>query len=192
MTYRRAVEAALFLFLADIAAASAQELPRGGGPLPELRRGANGQIEVVPTAPAPRSAPMRPNDNPSPAVVTPNSGAAKPTHAAPPPPVPVAAPPALPAGPARPVIEIQPGKPRVPDTALGGTVVASYSVRMSDNSPFTGTVRFGPPYYDDNGKFALDGTRIIVSRDGPGIGPNKTTVTNRITLEAVPENRVGR
>jgi hypothetical protein len=42
---------------ADIATGSGQELPAGGGPIPPLRRGANGQFEVVPPAAA---APTRP------------------------------------------------------------------------------------------------------------------------------------
>ena len=90
------------------------------------------------------------------------------------------------------MIEVRPNTPRVRDTAPGGTVVARYSVRMSDNSRFTGTVRFGPPYYDNNGKFALTGGNIIVNPDGPGIGPNEATITDHITLEAIPESRVGR
>jgi hypothetical protein len=90
------------------------------------------------------------------------------------------------------VIEVRPKTPRVPDTATGGTVVASYSVRMSDNSPFTGTVRFGPPYYDNNGRFALRDNNIIINPNGPGIGPNRGTITDHITLEAIPESRVGR
>ena len=185
MNPRRVVGATLSLLLADITAGGAQQLPSGGGPMPELRRGANGQIEAVPTAPAARSAaPVRPD--PTPAVVPPNSGPAKPARASPPPPVRVAVPATLPAGPVRPVIEVRPKTPRLPDTAPGGTVIANYSVRMSDNSLFAGTVRFGPPYYDGNGKFALDGNRIIVNPAGPGIGPNKATVTNHITLEAVP------
>jgi hypothetical protein len=85
------------------------------------------------------------------------------------------------------VIEVTPNTPRVPDSAPGGTVVARYSVKMSDNSPFTGTVRFGPPHYDNNGKFALRGNNIIVNPNGPGIGPNRTTVTDNISLEAIPE-----
>ena len=84
------------------------------------------------------------------------------------------------------MIEVTPNTPRVPDIAPSGTVVARYSVRMSDNSPFTGTVRFGPPYYDNKGRFALAGSNIIVNPDGPGIGPNKATTTDHITLEAIP------
>ena len=90
------------------------------------------------------------------------------------------------------MIEIRPNTPKVPDTAPGGTVVASYSVRMSDNSPFTGTLRFGPPYYDNDGRFALLDNKIIVNPKGPGIGPNKATITDHITLEATSEARGGR
>ena len=151
--------------------------------MPELRRGANGQIEVLPTNPATRQAPSRTSTAPAPPPLS-RSGA--------PPPVRVAAPPPVPAGPLRPVIEVRPSTPKVPDTAPGGTVVARYSVRMSDNSPFSGTVRFGPPYYDNNGRFALIDGNIIVNPNGPGIGPNKATITDHITLEAIPESRAGR
>jgi hypothetical protein len=183
MISRFAVGAAVSLLLANVAAARAQELPSGGGLMPELRRGADGQIEVLPTHPAPRQTPGRAATSRAPPP--PSGGSA-------PPPVRVAVPPRLPAGPLRPVIEVRPNTPRVRDTASGGTVVARYSVRMSDNSPFTGTVRFGPPYYDDNGRFALVDGNIIVNPDGPGIGPNRATVTDHITLEAIPESRVGR
>jgi hypothetical protein len=152
--------------------------------MPELRRGANGKIEVVPTNPATREAPDK--------TSTPPAGP-RPSRGGPPPPtVRVTAQPRLPAGPLRPAIEVRPSTPRVPDTAPGGTVVASYSVRMSDNSRFTGTVGFGPPYYDNNGRFALIDNKIIVNPNGPGIGPNKATITDHITLEAIPESRAGR
>jgi hypothetical protein len=183
MISRFVVGAAVSLLLADAAAARAQELPSGGGQMPELRRGANGQIEVVPTNPATRQAPSRTSTAPAPPPLS-RGGA--------PPPVRVAAPPPVPAGPLRPVIEVRPNTPKVPDTAPGGTVVARYSVRMSDNSPFSGTVRFGPPHYDDNGRFALAGSNIIVNPNGPGIGPNKATITDHITLEAIPESQAGR
>jgi hypothetical protein len=90
------------------------------------------------------------------------------------------------------VIEVRPNTPRAPDIAPSGTVVARYSVRMSDNSPFTGTVRFGPPYYDNDGRFALRDSNIIINPSSPGIGPNRGTITDNITLEAIPESRVGR
>ena len=81
---------------------------------------------------------------------------------------------------------VAPVIPHVPDTTLRGATVATYSVMMSDGSPFTGTVRFGPPYYDGNGVFALSGNKIVVNPGGPGLGPNRTTMTDHITLEAIP------
>ena len=80
----------------------------------------------------------------------------------------------------------------MPDKTPRGTIIAAYSVKMSDNSPFAGIVRFGPPYYDNNGIFTLRDNNIIVNPNGPGIGPNKTTITDHITLEAIPESRAGR
>ena len=183
MISRFAIGAAVWLLVADVATGLTQGLPSGGGPLPELRRGAQGQIEVVPTNPVTRQAPARAGTAPA-APPTSRGGA--------PPPVRVTAPPPVPAGPLRPVIEIRPNTPKVPDTAPGGTVVARYSVRMSDNSRFTGTVRFGPPYYDSDGRFALVDNNIVVNPKGPGIGPNKATITDHITLEAIPESRAGR
>jgi hypothetical protein len=177
----------LLLFLADIGLGRAQELPSGSGPVPDLRRGANGQLEAVPRVPGARETPVR--RSPTPALVPPSS--VQPTRGSSPAPVRAAAPP-LPRGPSRPVIEVRPGTPRLPDTAPRGTAVAYYSVRMSDGSPFAGIVRFGPPHYDDNGRFALEGNSIVVNPNGPGIGPNKTTVTNHITLEAITESRAGR
>jgi hypothetical protein len=81
---------------------------------------------------------------------------------------------------------VAPVIPHVPDTTRRGATVATYSVRMSDGSPVTGTVRFGPPYYDGKRVFALSGNKIIVNPEGPGLGPNRTTVTDHITLEAIP------
>src|SRR5690349_4335637 len=133
MISKSAVGAAVSLLLADIAAGRAQELPSGGGPMPELRRGTGGRIEVAPRNPAARQAPPG-RISTAPAAPPVSRGGA-------PPPVRVAAPPPVPAGPPRPVIDVRPKTPRVPDTAPGGTIVARYSVRMSDNSPFTGTVR---------------------------------------------------
>jgi hypothetical protein len=45
-----------------------------------------------------------------------------------------------------------------------GTVVATVTAVWSDGSPFTGTLSFGAPYYDDGGTFALSGNELIVSR----------------------------
>ncbi|MBV8507011.1 MAG: hypothetical protein JOZ11_14535 [Alphaproteobacteria bacterium] len=98
----------------------------------------------------------------------------------------VAAPPPPPAPAA--VITVTPNTPQVPDTASVGSVVATYTVTMSDGSPFVGTIGFGPPNFDAGGIFALTGSQtsgnIIVNPSGPGVGPNISTVTDHITLIA--------
>jgi hypothetical protein len=153
----------------------AQELPPAGGPIPELRRGAGGQIELVPPSAPARRGPNRPN---------PVAGAP-----APPPPKKVRTP-SPSATPSRqspqPVITVTPANPRVPDTTARGAVVATYSITMSDGSPFRGTVRFGAPNYDGNRMFALSGNTIIVNPVGPGLRRGETTVTYHVTLETIP------
>lgn len=182
---------ALALLLGDIATVSAQQLPSGGDPLPSLRRGANAQIEIAPPEPATRSRTGTPGKAPTPAAPNPSPPRADREVAAPALRAPAPARPSLPSGP-RPVITVAPNVPSVPDTTPRGAVVATYSVKMSDNSPFAGTVRFGPPYYDYNGRFALRGNSIIVNPNGPGLGPNKKTVTEHVALEAIPESQAAR
>jgi hypothetical protein len=180
---------ALLLLAADIGVSVAQQLPPGGGPLPQLRRGADGQIEMVPP-----ETPARPATGPraaAPATVAPEAATSKAG-------APKTMPPKLNSHPSaaaiqrptrvppQPVITVVPERPTVSDTAPLGTVVARYSIRMSDGSRFSGNVRFGPPFYDGKGSFALAGDRVIVNPNGPGLGPNKTTITRYFTLEAVP------
>jgi hypothetical protein len=101
------------------------------------------------------------------------------TSAAPPPP-----PPPAPAA----VITVTPNTPQVPDTTSVGAVVASYTVTMTDGSPFVGTIGFGPPNFDAGGIFALTGSpasgNVIVNPSGPGVGPNSGSLTDHITLMA--------
>jgi hypothetical protein len=105
------------------------------------------------------------------------------TAAAPPPPPP---PPPAPAAAA--VITVSPNTPQLPDTTSVGAVVATYTVTMSDGSPFVGTIGFGPPNFDAGGIFALMGSptsgNVIVNPSGPGVGPNLSTITDQITLIA--------
>jgi hypothetical protein len=95
---------------------------------------------------------------------------------------------APPPSPAAVVITVAPNAPQVPDTTSAGAVVASYGVRMSDGSPFVGTIGFGPPNFDAGGTFVLTGSgtsgNIIVNPSGPGVGPNLGTITDHITLVA--------
>ena len=86
------------------------------------------------------------------------------------------------------MITVTPNTPQVPDTTSVGAVVATYTVTMSDGSPFVGTVGFGAPNFDAGGTFALRGSptsgNVIVSPSGPGVGPNLGTITDHITLIA--------
>ena len=86
------------------------------------------------------------------------------------------------------VITVTPNTPQLPDTTSRGAVVAAYTVTMSDGSPFVGTIGFGPPNFDAGGIFALAGSptsgNVIVNPNGPGVGPNLSTVTDHITLVA--------
>ena len=95
---------------------------------------------------------------------------------------PTSPPPAAP----QPVITVNPDTPVIPDTTALGAVVATYTVSMSDGTPFNGTVRFGAPFFDAGGVFALSGDKIIVNPAGPGVGPNMTSITDHVTLEAIP------
>jgi hypothetical protein len=87
------------------------------------------------------------------------------------------------------IITVTPSTPQIPDTTSAGAVVATYTVTMSDGSPFVGTVGFGAPNFDAGGIFALRGSptsgNVIVSPAGPGVGPNLSTITDHITLIAM-------
>ena len=86
------------------------------------------------------------------------------------------------------MITITPNTPQVPDTTSVGAVVAAYTVTMSDGSPFVGTIGFGSPNFDAGGIFALTGSptngNVIINPNGPGVGPNLSTITDLITLIA--------
>jgi hypothetical protein len=170
------------LLWGDIGATVAQELPTGGGPVPPVRRGAAGQIEIVP--PNPVADPGTGRHGVAPAAIAPTAGPPRGSRDGAAPAVRRPAPSSP-----QPVIMVLPDIPKVPDTTPLGAVVATYSVTMSDGSPFTGTVRFAAPHHDGKGVFALSGNKIIVNPSGPGLGPNKTTITDHLTLEAVEAAR---
>jgi hypothetical protein len=106
-----------------------------------------------------------------------SAGPVTPPPPPPPPPSPTAA-----------VITVTPNTPQLPDTTARGAVVATYTVTMSDGSPFVGTIGFGPPNFDAGGIFALAGSptsgNVIVNPNGPGVGPNLSTIIDHITLVA--------
>jgi hypothetical protein len=161
----------------QVGAGAAQELPPGGGPIPELRRGADGQTEILPANPGTRPGHRR--HSTAPAAIIPKADLPPATRDG-------ATPAVRRSLAVEPEITVTPNSPHVPDTTPRGAIVASYSVKMSDGSPFKGAVKFGPPYYDGNGVFALSGDHIVVNPKGPGLGPNKTSVTTHFTLVATP------
>src|SRR5437763_16943209 len=65
---------AAVLVCGDVAASSAQQLPSGGGPIPPVRRDADGKIEVVLPSARPPAAIASPNGSARP--VNPRSGTA--------------------------------------------------------------------------------------------------------------------
>jgi Concanavalin A-like lectin/glucanases superfamily len=85
------------------------------------------------------------------------------------------------------VITINPSSVTIPDSTPKGAVVGTYAITMSDGSPFSGTVAFGSPYFDNSGVFSLvaaspSSGQIIVNPAGPGVGPNLAAITDHITL----------
>jgi hypothetical protein len=81
-------------------------------------------------------------------------------------------------------ITVAPQLPSVPETAPLGTFVATVTAAWSDGSPFTGTLSFDSPYYDDGGTFALSGNRVIVSPLGKGLMGDGGTVQH-VTITAM-------
>jgi hypothetical protein len=86
-------------------------------------------------------------------------------------------------------IALVPPKPQIDtSTPLGGSV-AAYAVTMPDGSPSTGTVQFGPPYFDAGGLFAMTGTgaagNIIVNPAGPGLSGLTVPIIESITVQAI-------
>lgn len=84
---------------------------------------------------------------------------------------------------ARLTLSFDPPNPRIVPSAPGGTVVATIIAAWSDGTPFTGTLGFGPPFYNDAGTFAISGNKLIISPAGPGISVPGGTMRN-VTITA--------
>jgi Domain of unknown function (DUF4082) len=77
-----------------------------------------------------------------------------------------------------------PPNPTIPSTAPLGSVIAQLSGVWSDDSPFTGTLSFGPPNYSAGGVYALDSNNnLIINPLGPGVGSAGGT-TETVTIVA--------
>jgi hypothetical protein len=86
-------------------------------------------------------------------------------------------------GPAHLTLSFAPPNPSIAAGAPGGTVVASIIAAWSDGTPFTGTLGFGPPFYNDAGTFAISGNKLITNPAGPGISVPAGTMRN-VTITA--------
>jgi hypothetical protein len=76
-----------------------------------------------------------------------------------------------------------PANPSIVSSAPSGTTVATINASWSDGSPYTGTLSFGPPYSNDNGKFAISGNQLIINPAGPGLAADGGT-TQHATIVA--------
>jgi hypothetical protein len=76
-----------------------------------------------------------------------------------------------------------PAQPSIPADAGGGTVVSTVAATCSDGTPFTGSLEFSGPYYDDSGVFALSGSNLVVNPAGPGLG-NDAGTTQSVSITA--------
>jgi hypothetical protein len=87
-----------------------------------------------------------------------------------------AAPPAL-------TLTVTPPNPSIPQTAPLGSFVAKVTAAWSNGAPFTGTIQFVAPNFDDGGTFALSGSDLIVSPVGMGVNGDGGTVQH-VTVQA--------
>jgi hypothetical protein len=81
-------------------------------------------------------------------------------------------------------LTISPLSPTISADAPLATYVATATAAWSDGSPFTGTIQFTAPYYDDGGTFALSGNNLIISPLGLGVNGDGNT-TQHVSLIAV-------
>jgi Domain of unknown function (DUF4082) len=67
-------------------------------------------------------------------------------------------------------LSFTPPNPSIPSTTPLGATVATITTSWSNGKPFTGRLRFGPPYSNAGGVFAISGNSLIVNPSGPGVG----------------------
>lgn len=80
--------------------------------------------------------------------------------------------------PAHLTLSFDPPSPSIAPGAPGGTVVATIIAAWSDGTLFTGTLGFGPPFYNDAGTFAISGNNLIINPAGAGISARGGTMRN--------------
>ena len=80
-------------------------------------------------------------------------------------------------------LSFNPANPSITNNAPAGTVVATIAPSWSDGSPFTGTLSFGLPNSNDQGRFSISGNNLIINPDGPGVSADGGT-TQSVTIVA--------
>jgi hypothetical protein len=80
-------------------------------------------------------------------------------------------------------LSFDPPNPHIASSAPDGTVVATIIATWGDGTPFTGTLGFGPPFYNDAGTFAISGKNLIINPAGPGLSALGGTMRN-VTISA--------
>jgi hypothetical protein len=75
------------------------------------------------------------------------------------------------------ILSFNPPNPSIASNTTAGTVVATIAASWSNGASFTGTLSFGPPYYGDNGTFAISGNSLIVN-SGSGVSSDRNTTQN--------------
>lgn len=88
-----------------------------------------------------------------------------------------------PTPPPRLTLSFNPPSPNVSPNSPAGTVVTTITAAWSDGTPFTGTLDFGPPYYNDGRTFAISGNKLIINPAGPGVSALGGTQRN-VTITA--------
>lgn len=76
------------------------------------------------------------------------------------------------------IASFDPPSPSIAPNSPRGTVVATITATWSDGTPFTGTLGFGPPYWNDGGIFAISGNKLIINPTGHGISALGGTTRN--------------
>jgi hypothetical protein len=78
------------------------------------------------------------------------------------------------------MMSFNPPNPTIDSTSPPGTVIAAVVPSWSDGSPFTGGLSFVPPYGNDNGLVALNGSNVVVNGDFSGL----SNTTQNATVDA--------
>jgi hypothetical protein len=80
-------------------------------------------------------------------------------------------------------VTLNPPNPSITNSAPVGSQVATIAATWSDGRPFTGTLSFGPPHFNDAATFAISGNNLIINPSGSGVASHGNTLQN-VTIVA--------